>query len=77
MIEKLGKIEFKGDIKKDKDISAIASFGNFLALGSDESKRKIQILQKQGAYYEVKDELEMATNLRRDTLSENSYTFSR
>ncbi len=59
MIEKLESIEFEGDIKKDKDISAIASFGNFLALGSDESKRKIQILQKNGDGYEVKDGLEI------------------
>ena len=62
MIENIGKIEFQGKIKKDEDISAIASFGNFLAIGSDESKRKIQILEKEGTdskSYKVKDELEI------------------
>ncbi|ELS05180.1 Protein of unknown function (DUF3616) [Xenococcus sp. PCC 7305] len=61
MLTKLNKISFEGDVKKDKDISAIVSFGNFLAIGSDESKRKIQILeQKQSDCYEVKDKLEIA-----------------
>lgn len=58
-LEEIGKIEFSGDIKKDEDISAIVSFGDFLAIGSDESKRKIQILQKAGEGYEVKDDLEI------------------
>ena len=59
MLEELKKIEFKGKVKKDEDISAIVSFGNFLAIGSDESKRKIQILQQKESYYEVRDDLEI------------------
>ena len=59
MIGELGTIEFKGDIKKDEDISAIVSFGDFLAIGSDESKRKIQILKKEGDGYVVKEDLEI------------------
>ncbi|MEM8780629.1 MAG: DUF3616 domain-containing protein [Cyanobacteria bacterium P01_G01_bin.49] len=61
-IEKLKNINFDGRIHEDKDISAIISFGNFLAIGSDESKRKIQILEKkqeQEAIYKVKKKLEI------------------
>lgn len=59
MIKEIKKIEIQGNIKKDEDISAIVSFGNFLAIGSDESKRKIQILQQQEAVYTVMDDLEI------------------
>jgi len=59
-IEIQENIEFQGKIKKDEDISAVVSFGSFLAIGSDESKRKIQILQMQGDnVYQVKDDLEI------------------
>ena len=37
MIKELESIEFKGDIHKEEDISAIASFGRFLVIGSDET----------------------------------------
>ncbi|MEM7760098.1 MAG: DUF3616 domain-containing protein [Cyanobacteria bacterium P01_A01_bin.40] len=57
MIKELKAVEFKGSIEQDEDISAIASFGNFLALGSDESKRKIQILENVNASYQVRDDL--------------------
>ncbi|MEM9273857.1 MAG: DUF3616 domain-containing protein, partial [Cyanobacteria bacterium P01_F01_bin.143] len=60
MLEKLGKIEFKGKVKKDEDISAIVAFGDFLAIASDESKRKIQILEKKTPdSYEVREDLEI------------------
>ena len=60
MLEELGKIEFKGKVKKDEDISAIVAFGDFLAIASDESKRKIQILEKKTSdCYEVRKDLEI------------------
>ena len=62
MLEELQKIEFEGKVKKNEDISAIVSFGNFLAIGSDESKRKIQILQQKESSeftYEVRKDLEI------------------
>lgn len=60
MLEELGKIEFKGKVKKDEDISAIVAFGNFLAIASDETKRKIQILEKKTSdSYEVRTDLEI------------------
>ncbi|MDJ0716808.1 MAG: DUF3616 domain-containing protein [Prochloraceae cyanobacterium] len=46
MIKELESIEFKGDIHKEEDISAIASFNRFLVIGSDETKKKIQVLKK-------------------------------
>jgi len=60
MLEKLEKIEFKGKVKQDEDISAIVAFGNFLAIASDESKRTIQILEKKESdCYEVRKDLEI------------------
>lgn len=60
MMENLGKIEFQGEIIENKDISAIISFGKFLAIGSDENKRRVQILEKQqGNVYRVRDDLEI------------------
>ena len=59
MIKELESIEFKGDVEKDTDISAIASFGDFLAIGSDESKRKIQILEKEENFYKFQPNLEI------------------
>lgn len=59
MIRELLSVEFKGEIINDQDISAIASFGDFLALGSDENQCKVQILQKTDAAYQVRDQLEI------------------
>ncbi len=65
MITKVGNIKFEGNVHEDKDISAIVSLGKFLAIGSDESKRKIQILEKekeqknQEIVYKVKEDLEI------------------
>lgn len=54
MIEKLGLVEFIGKIHKDEDISAIASLGQFLIIGSDETRKKIQVLdQVKDNVYEV------------------------
>ncbi len=55
-----GKIVFHGEIDGDRDISAIASFGDFLAIGSDESTQKIQIFKKQDEdNYQVENSLEI------------------
>jgi hypothetical protein len=45
MISLLNHVEFKGKVKKDKDISAIQTFGDKLIIGADEGK-KIQILKE-------------------------------
>lgn len=57
MIKELASVEFYGTIEQNEDISAVVSFGNFLALGSDESKRKIQILEKCHESYHVRADL--------------------
>ena len=60
MIKELESIEFKGDIHKEEDISAIASFGRFLVIGSDETKKKIQVLEKiNDNSYKVSHDIEL------------------
>ncbi len=60
MIKELESIEFKGDIHKEEDISAIASFGRFLVIGSDETKKKIQVLKKiEDKSYEVARDIKL------------------
>ncbi len=60
MIKELESIEFKGDIHKQEDISAIASFGRFLVIGSDETKKKIQVLKKiEDNSYEVTRDIKL------------------
>ena len=60
MIKKLESIEFRGDIHENEDISAIAAFGNFLIIGSDETKKKIQVLQQvEDNSYEVTNDIEL------------------
>lgn len=53
MFKKLCQIKFEGDLNEnkkeeiDKNVSAIVQFGDFIIVGSDESKYSIPILQKQ------------------------------
>ncbi|MEL6439346.1 MAG: DUF3616 domain-containing protein [Cyanobacteria bacterium J06621_8] len=60
----MASVKFKGKIvthedEDDRDISAIVSFDDFLAIGSDESQGKIQVLHKTDSHYQVKDKLEI------------------
>jgi Protein of unknown function (DUF3616) len=49
-LQPTGKVEFTGDIKKSKDISALCLVGEFLVIGADEGN-KIQILKRDGDHY--------------------------
>jgi uncharacterized protein DUF3616 len=48
----LGKVEFTGDIKQAKDISALCLIGDFLVIGADEGNQ-IQIQKRDGDHYGV------------------------
>ncbi len=55
----LGSLRFDGEIEGDKDISAVAKFGPFLALASDETTW-IEVLQEAGdARYQLRPELRL------------------
>jgi hypothetical protein len=51
-IERLGHVEFKGDIHKAKNVSAIAVVKGYLVIGSDEGNR-VQLLTREGDRYRV------------------------
>lgn len=46
-ISRLGKLEFSGDIRKPKNLSAIEVFGDLLILAADETN-EVQILKRHG-----------------------------
>src|SRR5215470_1474871 len=46
-LQPIGKVEFTGDIKHSKDISALCLVDEFLIIGADEGN-KIQILKRDG-----------------------------
>jgi hypothetical protein len=51
-VERLGRVEFKGDIHKAKNVSAIAVVKGYLVIGSDEGNR-VQMLTRDGDRYTV------------------------
>jgi hypothetical protein len=51
-LQPAGNVEFTGDIKKSKDVSALCLVGEFLVIGADEGN-KIQILKRDGDRYGV------------------------
>lgn len=56
--KELGPVEFRGTIAKSENVSGLAFVGDFLVLGADEG-RKVQILEKEGDHYKVRDDLEV------------------
>ena len=64
-------IEFAGQVHEAQDISAISNFEidgqTYLAIGSDESKQRVQLLKQTSAQtYEVDDDLEIKLPLSKD-----------
>ncbi|MEM6256595.1 MAG: DUF3616 domain-containing protein [Cyanobacteria bacterium P01_D01_bin.156] len=66
-------VTFKGKIHKDEDLSAIAHFTinstPYLAIGSDESKKRVQLLKNSSGHtYEVDKDLEVELPTADDAL---------
>jgi hypothetical protein len=51
-LTQLGRIEFKGDIFKAKNVSGVGVVGSFLIIGADEGG-KVQVLRREGDHYKV------------------------
>ena len=72
MLQKIGSVRLVGDVHRPEDISAIASFGpggdEFLAIGSDESRDRIQILQKRSiSEYRVIRDISLTRSSQKST----------
>lgn len=66
-------VKFKGKIHKDEDLSAIAHLNidgtAYLAIGSDESEKRVQLLKNTADYtYEVDKDLEIELPAAKDAL---------